>query len=68
VSIVLRRRDGGVKALVEDNGRGFAPAEVSPDALGLIGMRERLALVGGSLAVESTPGEGTALAAYVPLS
>ncbi len=68
VSIVVSRRGGGVKALVEDNGRGFAPAEVSPDALGLVGMRERLALVGGSLAVESTPGEGTALAAYVPLS
>jgi signal transduction histidine kinase len=67
VSIVLSRRDGGVNALVEDDGRGFVPAEVSADALGLVGMRERLALLGGSLAVESTPGEGTALAAYVPM-
>jgi len=67
VSIVLTRRDHGVSALVEDDGRGFAPAEVGDDSLGLVGMRERLGLLGGTLAVESTPGGGTALAAYVPL-
>jgi signal transduction histidine kinase len=68
VSIVLTRRDGGVSAMIEDNGSGFAPGEVSSEALGLVGMRERLSLVGGSLAVESAPGGGTALAAFVPLS
>jgi signal transduction histidine kinase len=67
VSIVLTRRDDGVSLLVEDNGRGFAPGDVSPDALGLVGMRERLALLGGTLAIEAPPGEGTSLAAHVPL-
>jgi two-component system, NarL family, sensor histidine kinase DevS len=67
VSIVLARRDGGVSAVVEDDGRGFAPDEVRSDALGLVGMRERLALLGGTLAVESTPGKGTALVAFVPI-
>jgi signal transduction histidine kinase len=67
VSIVLTRRDGGVSAIVEDDGRGFTPQEVRGDALGLVGMRERLALVGGTLAVESTPGQGTSLVAFVPL-
>jgi len=67
VSIVLGRRDGGVSTLVEDDGRGFRPNEVRTDALGLVGMRERLALLGGTLAIESTPAKGTALIAYVPL-
>jgi two-component system, NarL family, sensor histidine kinase DevS len=68
VSVVVASRDGGVSAVVEDDGRGFAPDDVRPDALGLVGMRERLALLGGTLTVESKPGHGTALIAYVPLA
>ena len=68
VSVVIASRDGGVSAVVEDDGRGFAPDDVRPDALGLVGMRERLALLGGTLTVESKPGHGTALIAYVPLA
>jgi signal transduction histidine kinase len=68
VSIVLTRRDGGVSVVVEDDGKGFAESDVRSDALGLLGMRERLALLGGTLAIESTPGEGTAVIAYLPLS
>jgi signal transduction histidine kinase len=67
VSVVVSRRDAGVSAVVEDDGRGFDPADVRPDALGLVGMRERLALLDGTLAIESTPGGGTALIAYVPV-
>jgi len=40
---------------------------VRADALGLTGMRERLALVGGALEIESTPGRGTTVAAQVPV-
>ena len=68
VSIVVARRGAGVSAVIEDDGRGFDAAEVRDDALGIVGMRERLALLGGTLAVESTPGVGSSLAAYVPLS
>jgi signal transduction histidine kinase len=68
VSIVLTMRDGGVNALVEDNGSGFEPESVDNDSLGLVGMRERVALLGGTLRVESSPGGGTTLSAYVPLS
>jgi signal transduction histidine kinase len=67
VSVVLARREGGVSAVVEDDGRGFEPEEVRGDALGLVGMRERLALLGGTLAIESSPQTGTALVAFVPL-
>jgi two-component system, NarL family, sensor histidine kinase DevS len=68
VSIVLTRRNGGIGVIVEDDGQGFAPDETRDEALGLVGMRERIALVGGTLAVESTPGAGTAVVAYVPLA
>jgi signal transduction histidine kinase len=68
VDIVLMRRDGGVSAVIEDDGQGFADSDVRSDALGLVGMRERLALLGGTLAIESKPGKGTAVIAYLPLA
>jgi signal transduction histidine kinase len=67
VSILLTRRPNGVSAVVEDDGSGFLPDEVRDDALGIVGMRERLGLLGGTLTVESRPGSGTALVAFVPL-
>ncbi len=66
VSVVVTRRGGGVGAVVEDDGRGFTEADVRDDALGIVGMRERLALLGGTLTFESSPGGGTALVAYIP--
>ena len=68
LSIVLTQRDGGVRVVVEDDGRGFEADDVGDDALGLVGMRERIALVGGTLEIESAPGAGTTIAAYVPLA
>ena len=68
VSILLRRKDGAVVAVVEDDGSGFDPGSARQDALGLAGMRERVSLVGGRLQVESSPGAGTTVVAEVPLS
>jgi signal transduction histidine kinase len=68
VGIVLTRREDGVGVVVEDDGAGFAQADVREGALGLVGMRERLALLDGTLAIESTPGGGTTLVAHVPLA
>jgi signal transduction histidine kinase len=66
VSVLLTRYDGTVKAIVEDDGRGFDPEVGREGGVGLVGMRERLALLGGRLEVES--GEaGTTVAAEVPL-
>jgi signal transduction histidine kinase len=66
VSILLVRDGGSVKALIEDDGRGLdgAPAAAG---FGMIGMRERLALLGGRLEIESSVGSGTTVAAEVPL-
>jgi signal transduction histidine kinase len=68
VSIVVASRDSSVAVTIDDDGSGFEPGDVRADALGLLGMRERLALVGGTLTVESSPGTGTTLAARVPVT
>ena len=68
VSVLLQRKDASVVAVVEDDGAGFDTARTRDDALGLAGMRERLALVGGRLRLESTPGAGTTVVAEVPVS
>jgi signal transduction histidine kinase len=68
VGIVLTHGDGAVSAVIEDDGSGFHEHAIREDALGLVGMRERLALLGGTLTVESRPGEGTALIANVPVA
>ena len=68
VSIVVTQHGGAVAATVDDDGQGFAEGTVRADALGLTGMRERLALVGGTLELESAPGSGTTVAAQVPLA
>jgi signal transduction histidine kinase len=57
---------------LSDNGRGFEPATLGhlqserEGSYGLLGLRERLELVGGSLAIESRPGKGTTLLASIP--
>ena len=58
MSIVVSKRGGWVAATIDDDGRGFATADVREDALGLVGMRERLELVGGTLSVESAERAG----------
>jgi signal transduction histidine kinase len=67
VSVVLVRREGKVTALVEDDGGGFDPGAAGEDGLGLLGIRERAALVDGRLTVESSSGSGTTVAVEVPL-
>jgi signal transduction histidine kinase len=68
VSILLTRKSGAIKAVIEDDGQGFDPAKGTLDGFGLIGMRERLALLGGRLQVESASEAGTTIAAEVPIA
>ena len=70
VQIVLRHAGDRLVLEIRDDGVGFDAAAVQTErvpGLGLQGMRERLALVGGGLAIDSWPGRGTFLLAYVPL-
>ena len=68
LSITLTRKNGAVVVIVEDDGRGFDPEAAGADGLGLVGMRERLGLVGGTLRIEAAAGAGTTIAAEVPLA
>jgi len=68
VSVVLTRKDDSVSVVVEDDGVGFEPAREPEGGIGLAGMRERVALLGGRLAIESRPGAGTTFVAEVPLT
>jgi signal transduction histidine kinase len=67
VSVVLARREGFLTVLVEDDGVGLDLDPRVGEGFGLVAMRERLALIGGRLDVESRAGSGTVLRASVPL-
>ncbi|HWH05704.1 MAG TPA: sensor histidine kinase, partial [Gaiellaceae bacterium] len=67
VSVLVTRKARSVSLLVEDDGRGFSEEDARTDALGLVGMRERVGLLGGRFAVESSAGRGTTIAVEVPL-
>jgi light-regulated signal transduction histidine kinase (bacteriophytochrome) len=71
VSVVVRLAGDCVTLIVEDDGRGFDlnDAEFANPAkrLGLLGIHERLSLVGGSLEVETAPGDGVTLYVKIPV-
>ena len=64
--VIVLRHDELVEAVIGDNGRGFDP-EAEFAGFGLLGMRERVALVGGTITIDSTSGEGTTVRASVPV-
>jgi signal transduction histidine kinase len=66
------RSDGWITIEIEDDGCGFRPEAVVASAeslrgIGLLGMRERVQLVGGKLVIDSAPGQGTRVALTVPI-
>ena len=68
VQVSLRRLDGGVQLAVRDNGAGFDPAQQRDrPSLGHASMRQRVYQLNGELEVESAPGHGTTVLAWVPL-
>jgi signal transduction histidine kinase len=72
IGVLLEVRDASVVLIVEDDGTGFDVSQtlgsrVHEHNLGLYGMQERVTLLGGTFTIESTPGEGTAVFAQIPL-
>ncbi len=71
VAVVLERRANQVSLIIEDDGVGFdlqQALEADDKGLGLIGMRERAALVGGTVEIESQPDEGATVVVRIPTS
>jgi signal transduction histidine kinase len=66
VSVLLHTRPGKVAVVIEDDGRGFSVDALSADGIGLVGMRERVALVGGRLELETSEEGGTTIVVEVP--
>ena len=70
VSVYLQRHDEELLLVVEDDGRGFSltpHGRGQGGGLGLVSMRERAVLAGGTIQIESEPGHGTIIFARVPL-
>ena len=67
VSVLLAPRGGNVSAVIEDDGRGFDADSRADGGFGLVGMRERLALLGGRVTIESSADSGTTVAVEVPI-
>ena len=73
VSLILERGPQQVSAIVEDDGCGIDGDQTlhalsGQRSLGLLGMRERVALLGGTFQIESAPNHGTTLFVRMPLS
>ena len=68
VKLGLREEAGFVVLTFEDNGRGISEREVGdPTSLGLLGIKERLTLLGGSIVIQGKSGEGTHILVRIPL-
>jgi len=70
VRVSIRKFQNTVRMEIRDNGEGFEVERVlfakRHKRLGLLGMRERVEMVGGSFSVGSTPGKGTTIRAQIP--
>jgi PAS domain S-box-containing protein len=69
VSVSIKRAESTLVLTVDDDGRGFGAQARSDQksGLGLVGMRERARIIGGSIDIDTTPGEGTTIRLHVPL-
>jgi signal transduction histidine kinase len=65
VRVVLRRAGASVALRVQDDGAGFRPGRSR--GMGILGMEERAAQLGGRLQVQSEPGRGTTVTAELPV-
>jgi signal transduction histidine kinase len=63
VQLTLSIADTAITLTVQDNGQGFDAAQLEHRGVGLISMQERMKALGGTMSIESTPGQGTRMVA-----
>lgn len=69
VDVRLEKDKGDLVLTIRDNGRGITEAEqLDPSSLGLLGMRERVSLIGGEISIAGIAGEGTLVTVRLPIS
>ncbi len=67
VELTLVVEGNNLRLTISDDGTGFVQPQGRPVSFGLVGMRERVLIMGGQLSLESELGEGTTLSVTVPL-
>ncbi|MGI3744923.1 MAG: PAS domain-containing sensor histidine kinase [Janthinobacterium lividum] len=67
VELSLTLNDGVLCMRIADDGKGFDLRAERPASFGLVGMRERVLIMGGQLHLDTLPGEGTTLRIHIPL-
>jgi PAS domain S-box-containing protein len=67
VNVLLEQREGNLVVVIEDDGIGVPAGEGGERMIGLAGMRERAAAVGGTVEIEPTPDGGTTVLARIPM-
>jgi signal transduction histidine kinase len=72
IKVNIAKIIGGIQLKISDNGKSFRVENYflakNPKRLGLVGMKERVEMIGGSLAIESKPGTGTTVRAKIPFT
>jgi signal transduction histidine kinase len=66
--MTFRQHASGYSLEVTDNGTGFDPSERKPKSFGLIGIRERVLILGGAVDIVAAPRQGTSVRVTVPVS
>jgi signal transduction histidine kinase len=68
VKVNMRYEDGKIELTIEDNGRGFDKGQaLEKKTLGILGMKERTAMMEGTYEIQSHPGKGATVRVVVPL-
>jgi signal transduction histidine kinase len=72
VDVSIEKRPDSICLKIKDDGKSFQVDRVlhakRNKRLGLLGMRERVEMVGGSFSIESAPGKGTTICAHIPVT
>jgi NarL family two-component system sensor histidine kinase YdfH len=63
----VKSNDQSLEISIRDDGKGFDPADIQPGHYGLMGIKERVRLIGGKYEIKSSPEKGTILSVKIPL-